>query len=111
MNVQEIITNNYACFHIIESSRRAVAELSQIKDKLYYFNRLLVDEKIRNKGYAHKLLQAVIKWANQEKIIILLDINPYGDLNYNQLLKFYFKYGFTIKNKKHRTLIRNAQII
>jgi len=106
MKVQEITSEKFKCFHIVENYRRAAAELSEMTNNVFYFNRLIVDEKIRNKGCATALMQRVVKWADQEKTTIILDINSYGDLDYNRLLTFYLKYGFKFKNKKTKTLIR-----
>ena len=69
----------------------------RINDKDYtcwYFNRLFVSNEFRNRGYAKLLLSELIKILNQKQIILWLDINPYGDLNYEQLEKLYMKYGF-----------------
>jgi GNAT superfamily N-acetyltransferase len=96
-------------FNIIQDDRLASAELSKIDydliiqvDELknlplsnyYYFNRLIVDPKLRGLGLSNQLLKQVIDWANQNSITILLDINPYGPLSYNDLEKFYMKFGF-----------------
>jgi GNAT superfamily N-acetyltransferase len=105
-NMQTLQTSSpeFKGFYITDNSYLASAELSVMKNNLYYFNRLLVNKKIRNKGYANQLLVEVCKWADQEKINILIDINPYGDLNYDQLLRFYQKFGF--KLNKNKQLIR-----
>jgi GNAT superfamily N-acetyltransferase len=63
-------------------------------EKWFYFNRLNVPVKIRNKGIAKELLQQVIEWADGERYNIWLDINPYGDLDLRQLISLYMKYGF-----------------
>jgi len=60
----------------------------------YYFNRLNIPVRLRQQGIAKKLLQEMIEWADLEKINILLDINPYGDLSYEQLEVLYQKFGF-----------------
>jgi len=85
----------------------AVCDLTQIYNDLlkeygiehkdqtwYYFNRLNVPVRLRQQGIAKKLLQEVIEWADSIKVNILLDINPYGDLSYEQLEVLYQKYGF-----------------
>jgi len=96
-------------FSIIEDNRRAAAEFTQIKDNQYYFNRLIVDRKIRGKGISIQLMNQVVKWANENKIEILLDINPYGELNYLQLLHFYKRFGFEWKNKENQQMIRRVK--
>jgi GNAT superfamily N-acetyltransferase len=103
------IGENSKTFSIIQDNRLASAELSKIDydliiqvdelEKLplanyYYFNRLIVDPKLRGLGLSNQLMKQVIEWANQNSITILLDINPYGPLSYNDLEKFYMKFGF-----------------
>jgi GNAT superfamily N-acetyltransferase len=79
-----------------------VNDIYEIKSKnqtWYYFNRLNVPEKIRNRGIATELMNELVDWADLEEINILLDINPYGDMSYNDLKKFYKKFGFKVKKK------------
>ena len=60
----------------------------------YYFNRLNVPVRLRHRGIAAKLLRETIDWADWEKINIILEINPYGDMSYEDLEKLYMKFGF-----------------
>jgi GNAT superfamily N-acetyltransferase len=107
LEIEEINTDDYRCFYIIINNMyRAVAEFSKIKNQTYYFNRLFVPPNIRNMGIATKLMKQAIKWADDEHIEILLEINSYGDLTYDRLLKFYQKFGF--KFNKNKILIRNV---
>lgn len=73
----------------------------------YYFNRLNVPLKMRNEGIAKQLLQQVSEWADQERINILLDINPYGDLDLRQLIALYMKFGFK-QTLSTNTMIRRC---
>lgn len=94
-------------FHIMKNMYLGTAELSQINPSLFseltpclnthpwvYFNRLSVNENIRKQKIATQLMQQVIEWANNDKINIILEVNPYGDLNLEQLIKFYKKFDF-----------------
>lgn len=95
-------------FDIEVDGRRAAAELSRIdsailaeitplilpQGKVYYFNRLIVDEKLRGKGLSKLLLDNVANWADLNSITILLDINPYGKMSKEDLQILYGKYGF-----------------
>lgn len=93
---------------IMENS--LVDDIYEIKSKdqtWYYFNRLNVPVKIRNQGIATELMNELIQWADSEKINILLDINPYGDLSYKQLKEFYKKFGFKVKKKSLIRLFKN----
>jgi GNAT superfamily N-acetyltransferase len=62
--------------------------------EFWYFNRLVVREEYRNQGYAKALLSKLIEILNKKQINLWLDINPYGDLNKEQLETLYMKYGF-----------------
>lgn len=62
--------------------------------KLLYFNRLKVEQKFRGQGLATKMLKRMVELADTIKATIICDINPYGDLNYDQLYKLYKKFGF-----------------
>lgn len=86
------------------------AELSKfLNENQFYFNRLFIQPKFRGKGFAHILMKEIIEIVDERKIDIILDINPYGDLNYNQLLKFYQKYDFKLYDNDH--LIRRCQLL
>lgn len=60
----------------------------------WFFNRLYVHPKMRNKRVASLLMEELIKILDEEHIVLVNQINPYGDLDYDQLVKFYKKYGF-----------------
>lgn len=48
----------------------------------------------RNKGIAKKLMKNLIVELDKNGWDCLCEINPYGDLDYEQLLKFYKSFGF-----------------
>ncbi len=93
------------------------AELSEFLvdgcENKFYFSRLFVKPKFRRKKFAHTLMREVIKIIDQRKIDIILEINPYGDLSYKQLVKFYQKYNFELNDdgdcfiRKHQKLKEN----
>jgi GNAT superfamily N-acetyltransferase len=72
----------------------------------YYFNRLVVHGKIRHQGIATRLMQEMVEWVDYKKINVLLEINPYGDLDLEQLIIFYGKFGFKHYCRKKDTMIR-----
>jgi GNAT superfamily N-acetyltransferase len=109
MEVVKNITLQHASFSCIESNRLAVADLNlyfndlvseelgypiPVTETWFWFARLSVPPQIRNRGISKVLLSAVSEWADKHLINILLVINPYGDLNLNQLETLYSKYGF-----------------
>ena len=79
-----------------------VAEATRIDEErknVYYFNRLFVKPNYRGKGYSRKLLEKFVQELDTNKISVELDINPYGDLDYNQLKKLYEEFDFKQKNQ------------
>lgn len=99
-------------FEIIQDHARSAAELSHMLGRpntTYYFNRLIVDKKLRGQGLSIKLMNQVVEWADTEKIEILLEINPYGNLDYLQLAQFYERFGFEWKNKENNLMIRRIK--
>ena len=90
---------------MIDDSKNIVGQINLSKEfkprkikeenkNFWYFNRLFVREDYRNQGYAKCLLSKMIDILKKEKINLWLDINPYGDLNYEQLEELYMRYGF-----------------
>jgi len=63
-------------------------------DNVWYFNRLFVPKQIRKKGIASRLLQELVKIMEEDKIIMICEINAYGDLEEEELVDLYKKYGF-----------------
>ena len=64
------------------------------KDNWYFFSRLNVPRPIRRQGLATELMLDLVDWADSCKCNIVNPINPYGDLDLTQLVKFYKKFGF-----------------
>lgn len=77
--------------NIISDAIKRVPDSTEI---WYYFNRLIVPMKVRNKKLSSQLLRQVAEWSDQEKFNIFLEINPYGNLNLKHLIQLYGKFGF-----------------
>lgn len=60
----------------------------------WYFNRLYVRPEYRRNGIACELIKKMLKYFVTFNIPLILDINPYGDMSYEQLESFYLKNGF-----------------
>jgi hypothetical protein len=54
-------------------------------------------------------MEQVVEWADTEKIEILLEINPYGALDYIQLQNFYKRFGFHWKGNGDHQMIRRVK--
>jgi GNAT superfamily N-acetyltransferase len=85
-------------FSYLEGRYLAVAELDLYdNDRIetwFWFARLNVPSQIRRRGISKQLLSAVAEWADKNQINIILAINPYGDLDLDQLATLYSKYEF-----------------
>lgn len=62
--------------------------------KVVYFNRINVSKEKRGLGIGNELLKSLLSECNNSNIAIMLEINPYGDLTYEQLKDWYIKNGF-----------------
>lgn len=87
----------------------ACATISKIKDNMWYFNRLIVPKSARNKGFATRLMEMLIELLDEKKIVLINEVQGTGDLNNDQLVTFYKKYGFKETEHPYR-LIRNPEM-
>ena len=63
-------------------------------DNEWYFNRLFVNEKYRGQHIGSCLLDKMLARVKEKDIVLRMDINPYGNMTYEQLEKFYIRHGF-----------------
>ena len=91
---------------VFDNESIGCANTSRIHDNVFYFNRLFVQPKFRNQGYATQMLETLLIRFKERHYVLALDINPYGDLNYEELETFYMKHGFK-KYKVHNANIGN----
>ncbi len=59
--------------------------------------RLYTPPQIRRRGYAREAMEALCAAADEEGICLVLGINPYGEMNYAALKRFYQSLGFVKK--------------
>lgn len=78
----------------------SILNLSEIDDNLYEVNRINVPFKHRGKGIGRELMKAMIENADEEKATLVLDINPYGEMTYNDLRSWYERNGFKKVNSR-----------
>lgn len=62
--------------------------------KIGYFNRINVPKQDRSNGIGTELLKSLLNECREQNIALICEINPYGDLTYEQLDTWYRKYGF-----------------
>lgn len=60
--------------------------------KLAFFNRLFSRD--RNKGIGRDLVELLLKECDKNNIVMICEVNAYGDLKQNQLREFYKRHGF-----------------
>lgn len=101
---------------IIEISRVPICNnlLDEPLKDPWFFNRLCISEKLRNKGVATLMMKRLIEILDEKRIDLINTVNPYGDLNEEELIKFYKKFGFTNGSSKEfheNLLIRKAETI
>lgn len=60
----------------------------------FMITRINVPPRYRGRGHGSELLQMVCEDADYEGVSLVLEINPYGDMTYDQLLSWYSRYGF-----------------
>lgn len=95
------------------------AELTKIDGSIYdvedenvwYFNRLLVPEKLRGKGIASILLDELVKVLNKEGITLICEVNAYGDMSEKELKRMYVRHGFSMTKEGYLIYRKREGII
>jgi hypothetical protein len=88
----------------IDFSREEIAREYGIDiiGELWYFNRIKV--KTGGTGLGTALMEKLVEILDSEKITLYDDLNPYGDMSFQDLVKFNKRFGFVIL--KPGTMIR-----
>lgn len=66
---------------------------------VFYFSRLNVPEKLRGKGIGKALMEKTIQFCDEKNYMLINTVNPYGDMNLEELNQFYEKSGMKLVNK------------
>lgn len=84
------------CFDlgILDISRFGVEIEGATNEDVWYFNRINVSYDMRGKGVGRELMNSMIEYVKERKISLVCEINPYGEMDYNQLKRFYMSCGF-----------------
>lgn len=125
MDIQINETDYAISFFIIIENKIALSELSRIdcfpedyadliKNKedfnlfqeelknvngVFYFSRLNVPEKIRGRGIGKELMKETIDFCEKKNYMLINTVNPYGDMNLEELNQFYENSGMKLVNK------------
>lgn len=86
--------DTYISCYYNEGVKGAVAEMSLLGDNTWYFNRLYVHAGMRGRGISKVLLGELMKIVDEKKGKVICDVNPYGDLDRDALVKLYKSFGF-----------------
>lgn len=63
------------------------------KKPIYYFNRIKVPKEFRENHLGSELLDKLLKYMRDNDCAMVCDINPYGDLSYEELEEWYIRHG------------------
>lgn len=88
------LKDGYVKFYIIDERGRSASEMSAIDDTIWFYNRLIVNRDMRDRGYGSILLSKTVEFCKVNNLNLLCGVNPYGDLDFDQLRDFYIKHGF-----------------
>lgn len=69
-------------------------------DKVYYFSRLNVPEKLRGLGLGTLLIQKTVNFCKENNAMLINTVNPYGNMTLEELNSFYKKAGMKLVNKE-----------
>jgi GNAT superfamily N-acetyltransferase len=72
-------------------------------------NRVFTPPKLRGKGHAREAMGKMLQLADDLGITIYLDINPYGDMDYQQLEDWYKRLGFKEWNGAMKRIPKNRK--
>ena len=88
------ITYKDNSFGVFGMGSATISNMNFLGNGEWFFNRLYVHERMRCNGAASILMDELVKVLDEEKIVLVNQVNPYGDLDYDQLVEFYKKYDF-----------------
>lgn len=83
-------TCDVLCFYLkIDGDLVGSSEVTKINSKQGFYSRLFVKDVYRGKGYGRKLWDLTQEELDKLGMDLMIEINPYGNLDYDQLKKFY----------------------
>ena len=99
----------YRSFQISIGNYCGVADLSELQNGWFYFNKLSVQKQIRRRRIGSRLLEQIVIWADTVRVNIYLPINPYGgddSPGLEDLVTLYERYGFILIEGKEGSMYR-----
>ncbi len=80
----------------IDYEHRGIADLVKPGELTpnWTITRINIPEQFRGNGYGTALLQRILDDADDDGVILQLEVSPSGPLNYLQLVRWYSRHGF-----------------
>ena len=91
LNISKVSNERIVSFYAVDGNTPVGCSEVTISDSgtVGYYNRLFVQPNYRKQGIGRKLWDMTQKELDTRGIDLIIDINPYGDMTYEQLLDFY----------------------
>lgn len=99
---------DYFCIFKKLDHKLAQVELNRIEKNDWLITRLFVPPTYRNQGIATGLMQELTAWADEKEVTLIVEINPYGDLGREKLIKFLEKHSFNQVEQKNDILYKRT---
>jgi predicted GNAT family N-acyltransferase len=72
----------------------AVLDIHEAEPNVYVITRINVPKAHRGEGVGRTLLTEICRDADELKVTLKLEINPYGEMTHDELAAWYERYGF-----------------
>lgn len=99
---------DFFCIYKKYDYKLAQVEVNRIEKNDWLISRLFVPPNYRNQGIATKLMQKLTAWADEKKITLVAEINPYGDLGGEKLVEFLEKHSFKQVEQENDILFKRT---
>lgn len=92
----EHFINEVPFFFEDEKKQKEFIKIAEDNATYGFYSRLNVPNIMRGKGIATKLLNETLNYCNENKILLINQVNAYGDMSEKDLLMFYEKNGMVL---------------
>ena len=99
-----VAEGNKTFFYMGDIFQSGSASMNWVKENVWFFNRLVVHKNLRGKGLGTALIKKIVDFCKSNNISLINGMNPYGDLDFDQLKQFYLNHGF-IETHQEDTVI------
>jgi len=95
----DCIFEDYADMIKGKENLKLIKEELKNVNAVFYFSRLNVPEKIRGRGIGKELMEKTIEFCEKKNYMLINTVNPYGEMNLQELNNFYKKSGMKLLNE------------